>query len=321
VGATAAPDGTPIAAWSDGGRLANHIGVDQSAAAIPVPAGACCSSRPAVGVDVVGSRAYVVWFSEAPGSLGLVAQAIGGSGPGGRVLYAPGSAARGRAGTVAPGQRIAVSGRTAAPGVYVAYGTVHQKRKPGQAFTGLALWRIGASKPLARIRAPGADLVALAAAPEGRLWLAWSARGKLFAARTNRAATRIGGVRTLPPPARSGRITQVQGEGSLGPLDLVVDVRVRGRRWLLWHEQVLPALTLRVSAHSLSGGTTRYVFAVSDAGDAVANAAVRVGKQVLTTGASGTVVLQTTDLPRVATAVKPGYAPATTAIPAGAATG
>ena len=57
------------------------------------------------------------------------------------------------------------------------------------------------------------------------------------------------------------------------------------------------------------------MFRVTDAGEPVGNATVKVGKQALTTGLAGTVVLGTTDHPPTATASKLGYAPATTPVP------
>ena len=45
----------------------------------------------------------------------------------------------------------------------------------------------------------------VAAAPEGRLWLMWEENGTIFAARTNRSATKVGAVNASgrPGAARS----------------------------------------------------------------------------------------------------------------------
>ena len=78
---------------------------------------------------------------------------------------------------------------------------------------------------------------------------------------------------------------------------------------------MLPGLSLAITATVSAGGATKYVFRVTDAGEPMENATVKVGKQSLTTGLAGTVALATGDRPPNATASKPGYAPATTPLP------
>ncbi|HZO50928.1 MAG TPA: hypothetical protein VFB26_12355 [Gaiellaceae bacterium] len=311
VGAATLPDGTPVVAWARSGSLRYRFGTT-GARELALPD--CCARRPDLAVDAITGRVVLAWVSLARGSGGVVAQAIGADGPAGRRLYAPGSAGLGRRDSVATESRTAVAARIGAQGVYVAYGHVARVAKPRR-FVGIRLWRVGAPAPAVDLRAPDIGSVTLAAAPQGRLWLAWQRAGRLFAARTNRAATRVGAVRELPPPPRTGGVERMQGEGSAGPLDLVVDARGRGGL-TVWHTRVLPGLTLRVRASTEAGGLARYRFAVLDAGDPVANAVVRVGAQSLVTGASGSVVLETSDRPGSATATKAGYAPAVVRVPA-----
>ena len=150
--------------------------------------------------------------------------------------------------------------------------------------------------------------------PGGRLWIAWLRSGAINVTRTNRAGTRIEPVRVLVSPRRTTAIRQVQGEGSLGPLDLVANLDAVGGT-TFWHQQILPLLSLRVTGTAFADRSTRYVFSVTDAGDPVANASVRVGAQTLTTGLAGTVVLTTTDRPLAAFASKTGYATGSATLP------
>jgi hypothetical protein len=307
VATTAARDGTAVVAWTTADGLRYRYGVEPSGHTAAVPAAGCCGSDPAVAVES-GGLAYVAWASADIGSSGVVVQAIAPSGPLGRALYAPGSAAKHRVAAVPPGQRVALAARSGAAGVVLAYVVGYPKAR------GVAFWLVGAPAATFRLPAKGATDVALAAAPQGRLWLAWQQGGKLFATRTNRAATRVEPVRSFTPPPRTTAIWSVQGEASLGPLDLVTNLDATGGT-TFWHQQILPLLSLRITATGQADGTVRYAFTVTDAGDPVPNATVRFGAQTLTTGISGTVVLTTSDHPLAASASKPGYATGSAPVP------
>jgi hypothetical protein len=308
VGAASAKDGAPIVAWATATGLRYRFGVDPATSDVVVPLPGCCASDPDVATDAASGQSYVAWASTAARASGILVQAIGPRAATGQVLYAPGSASRSRAAAVPPGQRVALSARLGAGGVYVAYGVGYPAVK------GVALWLAGAPRATLRIPASGATEIALAAAPGGRLWLSWERNGTINVTRTNRAATRVEPVRALPSPPKTTSIWRVQGEGSLGPLDLVANLDAVGGT-TFWHQQILPLLSLDVAATKQQGGATRYSFAVTDAGDPVPNATVRVGAQTLTTGLAGTVVLTTTDSPLAAFASKPGYATGSARIP------
>ena len=308
VGAGLAKDGTPVVAWVFGGSLRYHWGVGPTTRDLAVPSAGCCATDPDVATDPADGKTYVGWASGAAGESGQFVQAIGPDGPIGRPLSAPGSAGKRRTGAAAPGQRVAIAAGSAGSGVYLAYAVGFPKVRT------VALWRVGQTAAALRLSAPGATEIALAAAPEGRLWLAWQRNGKVFTTRTNRFATKAEPVQTLTPPPRTTGIWHVQGDGSLGLLDLVIDADAAGGT-TFWHEQVLPLLSLRIVATKQQSGSTQYAFAVTDAGEPVSNATVRFGTQTLTTGAAGTVTLTTTDRPPTATASKPGYATGSTTVP------
>ena len=140
--------------------------------------------------------------------------------------------------------------------------------------------------------------MSIAAAPEGRLWVMWDVGGKIYATRTNHAATRVGPPSTLGPPGSKSVYGFLDGEGSSGPLDLIAN---DGQG--LWHQQVWPKLQV---SGKRAGKTI--VFTVADAGDPVAAAKVRVGGKNLTTAANGRAILANTPPGRVkASASKAGY--------------
>ncbi len=308
VGAAGTRDGTVIAAWAlPSGDLSYRYGVDPATVDIAIPVSGCCASHTAVVVDASTARAFVAWFSSARGASGIYVRSVGPRGPVGRPIFAPGSASRFRARASAPGERLALVARFGGD-VYLAYGAGYPVARA------VALWRVGDAKPIVRLPALHATEIALASAPERRLWLAWERDGAIYVTRTNRAVTRTEPVRAITSPPRTTSIWHVQGEGSFGPLDLVTNLDATGGT-TFWHEQILPLLSLRVTVAKQADGSARYAFAATDAGDPVPNATVRVGTQTLTTGLAGTVVLTTTDRPLAAFASKAGYASASATIP------
>jgi hypothetical protein len=308
VAAAATRDGTPVVAWSSGNQIRYRLGVEPATPSATLGVGGCCASGVQPAVDQVTGRAYIAWASSAPRGMGVYVQAVDRGGPTRPKVFATGSATKKRNFAVLPEGRVALSSRIGGPGVYLAYTSGYPKVRT------VSVLQAGARKLVLEIKAPEAAHVTLAAASQGRLWLAWSHGGQIFATRTNRAVTRIGAVRKVAFRRGALALDHLQGDATLGPLDLVASFEARGNP-TFWHQRVLPGLSLAITAIPSSGGPTRYVFRVTDAGEPVANAAVRVGKQTLTTGLSGAVALETSDHPPSASASKLGYAPATTPIP------
>jgi len=308
VGGAAARDGTPVVAWPAGSQVQYRFGVTSTAPVVALAVGGCCASGVQPAVDQVSGQAYVSWASSARGGAGVYVQAVDPRGPARARLFATASATPKRKAAVLPEGRMALTSRPGLSGVFLAYtiGFPRVRR--------IAVLQVAAKQRVLEVRAPGAGHVALAAGPQGRLWLVWTSKGAVNAARTNRSVTRLGAVRQVPIRQGARAVGQVQAEGSTGSLDLLVTFEARaGIRF--WHQQVLPGLSLGIKKTAAAGGAARYVFRVADAGEPVANASVRVGKQTLTTGISGTVELVTGDRPSSATATKPGYAPGTTPLP------
>jgi hypothetical protein len=296
AGAGLAKNGTPISSWAGTPGLGFHYGVDPSAPDGKITQSGCCLYHPDIGVDSASGQAWIGFTSNETASPGAFVNAIGPGGPEGGRKLAPGSLTGKN--FLQPIGRTPITGRLGAAGVFIAYGQGYPT------FKAIAVWRVDTGKPQLVLKANGAKHVSIAAAPEGRLWVMWDVSGKIYATRTNHAATRVGPPSTLGPPG-SKSVYELDGEGSSGPLDLIAN---DGQG--LWHQQVWPKL-------QLSGKRTgkTIVFTVADAGDPVAAAKVRVGGKNLTTAANGRATLANAPSGRVkASASKAGYTAASTTV-------
>ena len=211
-----------------------------------------------------------------------------------------------------PGQRTSLTGRIGAGGVYLAYGTGFP------AFGTVQLLRIG-RQPVAVARSSRIEHVGIAAGPGGRLWLFWSTGDSYVVTRSNRAATRFESVTRVALPEAGAATYGLYGEGSVGTLDLVAHAG-SGSSIPDWHTQVLPRLSLTVlfSRTEKKGGqlVRRLSLRVTDAGDPVPGATVKVAGRTLRTAADGRVsgLFPSTGKQAGAKARKAGYAAATTRV-------
>lgn len=294
AGAGLAKNGTPISSWAGTPGLGFHYGVDPSAPDGKIPQSGCCLYHPDIGVDSASGQAWIGFTSNENANPGVFVNAIGPGGPENGRKLAPGSLT-GKS-FLQPIGRTPITGRIGAAGVFLAYGQGYPT------FRKIAVWRAGTAKPQLVLNAPGAKHVSIAAAPEGRLWVMWDVNGKIYATRTNHAASRVGPPSTLKPPG-SGSVYELDGEGSAGPLDIVANDGTG-----LWHQQVWPKLQV-----SGKRAGKAIVFTVADAGDPVAAAKVKVGGKMLTTAANGRATLANAPAGKLkASASKPGYTAATT---------
>jgi hypothetical protein len=306
IGAAVA-DGTVISIWGDSSPSGAgfHLGLDPA-----TPDGKLSPSvgerDPGVGIDSVTGEVVLGWnflgSGAAPNSLQV-------SRPGsGTVTNAPGS------GAVWLGQRIGLSGRIGAGGVYAAYGagTNTFNARP-------ALWRVGDAKARAVKQPRDAEHTTLAPAPAGRVWVAWegSDRGKrIFATRTNPAATAFGEVVSIAPPKGTDAIHSLSIEGSPGFLDVIALVDRGGGDLAHWHRRLLPGLTLSAKPRKVAAGKA-IAFKVTDAAAPVAKAKVtlKLGKKKVSakTKANGRAKLKVPSGTKrgryAATARRAGYTP------------
>jgi hypothetical protein len=294
IGASSGPGGTPIFAYAMGPELAFHDGLDPAVADQDVaPSEGCCVSVPDLATDTSG-RSMLAWWSNAPGRRGLwVRQVLPSLGP---PMRAPGG---GGGDTGDP--RTPIVARPAG-GVYLAYCAV-----PATC-TRVLLWRVGAGRAMRVGSSPDGEDVNVAAGPEGRLWVMWNdgqAARRLHVVRTNKAVTRVGPVIDVAPPKGTSTIWKAKGEGSLGPLDLLASVST-GSSLATWHTQVLPRLSLR----TIGGRRTPAkpaTFVVTDAGDPISGATVKVAGRSLRTNGAGRATILLREGTHGASATKAGY--------------
>lgn len=311
VGAAAGPGGVMAAAQGDVAPGTNlvHVG---SGPDTRYETGGCCASDPEVAVDAVTGKLFVGWFSSVPGKQGLWTQEVSTAGLVGSAAHAPGSSNADSSAAVRPGQRTALTGRVGAGGVYLAYGAGYP------AFGTVQLERIG-RQPVAVARSPRIEHVGIAPGPGGRLWLFWSTGDGYVVTRSNRAATRFESVTRVALPEAGVTTYGLYGEGSAGTLDLVAHAG-SGSSIPDWHTQVLPRLSLTVvfSRTEKKGGQLlrRLSLRVTDAGDPVPGATVKVAGRALRTAANGRVsgLFPSTGKQTGAKATKAGYAAATTRV-------
>jgi hypothetical protein len=287
VGAAVAKDGTPVSVWEDASPFANgwHWGIEQNGPEFGYERAGCCVYKPDVGVDSVSGAVTIVWYSNVTAKSGLYALGVSSGGATGGVQYVPGSATADRSNSLSVSQRIGITGRIGGAGIYVGYGSGYPTLRS------VHVWHVGDGNPVITIGAQRARFVDIAAAPEGRLWLMWERNGRLYFTRTDRGVTTAGAVFSIAPPAGTTSIWRLHGDGSLGPLDVLAHVSTAGSL-ATWHTRVLPALQLRLASVKLVRKKKKVAyllarFRVTDAGEAVSGARVRVAGKSVTTNAAG----------------------------------
>ena len=296
ISGTLATDGTPVSAWGDSapGAAGYHLGLNPAAPDVHFPASGCCIYNPALAVDTGSGQLVAAWYANS--SPGAFVQLL----RGGQVTRVPSSSAAGQS------QRMGLSGRLGAPGVYLAY-TAGSNPFDGRP----ALWRVGSAKPAVLRVKRGARFTGIAPAPGGRLWVFWAVEQRLYAARTNPAATRFGAIVSLKAPKGTDNVWRLAGEASLGPLDLLVHLSRSDSDLGSYHQRILPGLSLSVK--KIKGAV---VLKVTDAGAAVKGAKVTLTggrkKRKATTAKNGKVTFTTPVGGKYsAVATKKGYAKAT----------
>ena len=267
----------------------------------------CCPATfVSLANDARTRQTWAAWFAlgaSDPADAGVFAQKVWPR-PNGALHHAPGTAAGG--GSLNPGLPVALASRTGG-GVWAAYSVGSPIART------IRLWQVGTNRRV-DIRAGQFSVLALAAAPGGRLWVMWHplSNDTIRATRSNRAATRFGPIRTIRIPGGSGgQLNTVSLEGSAGPLVIVAASQPPGSGSNgLYATRVLPKLSLSLSKGRISKG--RVTATVRDAGDAVQAARVTFHGRTFTTNARGKVTFRVApgvpDGRYVVAAAKPGYA-------------
>jgi len=180
----------------------------------------------------------------------------------------------------------------------------------------LLVWRVGSAKPVAVAESKDglSEEVALAADSSGRIWAGWSdsvgGTPYIYVRRSNRAATVWGAVVSVKAPANYIDFQNLDLSAQPDRLDVLARFGTTAPSTNLFHTQISPGLTL-----TAKGGNAAS-FRVTDAGDPVAGATVKIGGKTLKTNAKGVASI---DLPAgsyKAAASKAGYASATASVKA-----
>ncbi len=292
IAATLAPGGQPVTAWSNN----YHVGLGAP------------SATPIVHPDIFNPQ-----LATDAKTCAVVYSAVTIAGKGG--TYAQQLLpSLGPARLLGSNTQSAGSGETARIGA----GGVYIVTANGNAQV-LALTRYGGGT-IDVARGAGYELTNVVAAPGGRLWILWwNFRGTdMLVTRSNGAVTKFEPVQTLPLPANADGVSGIQGNGSLGPLDLFADMLVGNDTGFLYtHVLAEMTVTTAVSAitskkHKVIGSELKVT--VTDAGDPLAGASVTVGAKVAMTKTFGVATFDYAGTPpgRVPlTVTAPGYKPVT----------
>jgi hypothetical protein len=226
TGATTLANGTPIASFPLNSTLTWHVGTGSDPDHV-YTFGQCCLYDSTLARD--GGKVYAAFYANGStkATNGTFVKPIyPTAGPTKKV---PGSS-KGK-NSLSPDQAVAMTARKGG-GVFVAFCVGY----PTCAHIGL--WKIGSPAVHVVPNSGNADNIAISAAPNGRLWIAWnsSTTGRVYAVRTGPTGLTFGTVHALKLPG--GVLTSVYHvaiEGSRGRGDVVINT---GKG--LYHQQVKP---------------------------------------------------------------------------------
>jgi hypothetical protein len=169
------------------------------------------------------------------------------------------------------------------PGVFLAYCGNSAPCKT------IALWRVGAAKAVPVPSSGGAFWVSIAQGPAGRIWVAWynTLTNRVLVTRSNKADNRFGPVEAYGTPCFEHGLLGLGGS-PLARLDVGLSC-VNGKLVAAQYvTQVLAALTLSAPGSVKAGASgVTVTVAVSDAGDPVAGATVKIDGKSAVTNAAG----------------------------------
>jgi hypothetical protein len=310
VSATALPDGTPLEAWA--GTLGTwvHSGLSPASPNHDYQAPLGNYGYDSGIASNSAGRAVMAWYSNATGHLGVYAQDVASDGsPVGSAVNMPGTS----------NMKIGMLGRTPIAvrpdgTFYVAYATGYPSLKS------VRLWRVGASAStlVGKAGPTGNATATLAAAADGRLWVAWKAevagKPRILVRRSNKTATVFGAIVDAGTPQGAASGYRLDASAAGGALDLFGSFSLgTSSDAATFYRRVLAGLTLKAKPAKLHRGrATSVVFTVLDAGDPVPGAKVRAGGSSALTNGQGRATLKLVGHGKslAATAGAPGHASA-----------
>ena len=284
-----------------------HVGTSPSN---PAPAGSdqsyaltgCCAYDAAAARDGATGAVYAAFYSNSGATTenGIQVGQILPTSSGWR--QAPGSTQiqDGRASSSDPGQRVAMVGRPGG-GVFIAYAMGYPTART------IRILNVTTNATLDVPRTADARSIALTAEPDGRLWLTWRQGETVFAVHTDPAVTELGSIGRWGAPRGTEDLWKSTAVGTTGGAALVYTATAQNAI-NVWSTNVVRTLTVTASPRSVRRGEPVTV-TVTDAGDPVAGATVRIGSRTGTTNAAGRVTLDapaSTGRARI-TATEAGY--------------
>jgi hypothetical protein len=270
----------------------------------------------ALALDVRTGAVVVAWYAIVPQGNAVYARTVDPStgAPIGTTLQMPGMLA-----SDTPNQNIGLTDIPGQAGVWAVY------TGGGVLGTKILVWKVGdpASTTIAFSRAGGFRTPALSATSDGRLWVAWSANGRIWDRRTNPGRTRWGAVTSIPVRRATDTVYSLAISAQTRALDVLGAFSPSSTGGVqTWHSQIEPGLT--VTAHPSQprihvGRKVTLRIIVADAGSAVSRATVTVAGRRVQTGRRGTAAVTLGPLSRGATVhvtvTKNGYAPTSAVVP------
>ena len=298
--ATTLPNGTVLQAWA--GTLGTwvHSGLDPAMPNVDyqAPLGTY-GYGPGLASDA-GGRAMMAWFSSGSARRGVVAQGVNADGsPAGAAMTMPGSQVMVGGGTVS---KTPIVARAKSGGFYVGYALGYPTANR------VRVWRVGAGSATLLARTDANSQVTLAADGKGRVWAVWSdgtfGEPHVLAARSNPEANPV--RRAGRRRRRARRALDLLGRRQRH-LERARHPRAVRHRQHVRRRDVREADPPRAEARGAQA-LRRVTFTVTDAGDPVRGATVRLAGRSGRTNAKGRVTLPFKRARAKASA--PGYAPA-----------
>ncbi len=297
-------DGTPIGAWGDSAPAGGgyHVGLSSATPDFEFPeAAGDLGPDAATGTD---GQLVLARNDIASEPSRLVATLL----PSGQELVAPDSEA------IQFNDRVSISARSGGqPGIYLGYTS---GENPFDGFP--TIWKVGDATATRVSNKRGGESTKLSPALDGAFWMMWMRDGFAYASRSNPELTAWGEPVKLKPPSGTTTLYDVTGDGSGGPLDVLVNVD-RGGELGYWHQRILPGLSIKAKPKKVNADTGAKVkFKVADAGAPIAGATVEFRGASKTTKANGKAKFK---VPagakpgkKKATATKSGYSAAKTKV-------
>jgi hypothetical protein len=275
--------------WAGGAGILYRVGTSLSIPASGTDGHITLSQASAAHVGIASDIAgngdfYVAWDQVFSSSRdGYYVKDVTSGGP---PLKAPGT------GTVStshagPFENLAITNTNTHRGVFIAYCSNTPVCK-------LRLWRVGTKHAIAVPDSANAYHWAISAGPDGRTWVAWtnSSTNIVSVVRTNEADTAFGPVESYKSPCGSEGFVGLSG-GNWGRVDVGLQCLVRAGAPLDdFVTQSVTALSVRPRSLTISNHSFhKLVFKVTDAGDPVKGAVVRVDGHAAKTGSAGTATI------------------------------